>query len=139
MLLTLLQSQGSTPPSPTVGGMGFEMGGSEPRKYREVSFKPILQRVLEAKAPKVKPKKERAAKRAKSIEQEAAIALINGANEQALARLELEWRLQKPYIPPQAQGIPLDELFAAQVAFRIAQMQLMDDDDEEAVIAILLS
>jgi len=139
MLLTLLQSQGSTPPSPSAGGMGFEIGGSEPRKYRETSFKPVLQRVLEAKAPKVKPKKERAAKRAKTIEQQAAIAVTSGIEEPAYLRLFLEWKLQQPYIPPQAQGIPLDEMFAAQVAFRIAQMQLMDDDDEEAVIAILLS
>lgn len=119
--------------------MGFEMGGSTGRAYREVSFKPVLQRVLEAKAPKVRPKKERAAKRAKTIEQQAAIAVTSGIEEPAYLRLFLEWKLQQPYIPPQAEGIPLDELFAAQVAFRIAQMQLMDDDDEEAIIAILLS
>lgn len=139
MLLVLFQSQGDPPdPVPAGSSMGFEMGGAS-RVYRETSFKPVLQRVLEAKAPKVKPKKERAAKRAKTIEQQAAIAVTSGIEEPAYLRLFLEWKLQQPYIPPQAQKIPLDEMFAAQVAFRIAQMQLMDDDDEEAVIAILLS
>ncbi len=136
MLLTLLQSQGAAPVEPPRLA-GFEMGGG--RTYRETSFKPILQRVLEAKAPKVKPRKERAAKRAKTIEQQAAIAVVNGTSEQALTKLQREWAQQKPFIPQQAQGIAMDELFAAQVAFRIAQMQLMDDDDEDAILAILLS
>ena len=136
MLLTLLQNR---EPAPAGGGRlaGFEMAGGG--VYRETSFKPILQRVLEAKAPKVKPTKERAAKRAKAIEQKAAIAVVNGGNEQALRALEQEWREQRPFIPAQARGIPMDELFAAQIAFRIAQMQLLDDDDEDAITAILLS
>lgn len=136
MLLTLLQSQGAAPVAPPRLA-GFEMVGG--KAYRETSFKPILQRVLEAKAPKVKPPKERAAKRAKAIEQKAAIAVVNGGNEQMLKALEQEWREQRPFIPVQARGIPIDELFAAQIAFRIAQLQLLDDDDEDAITAILLS
>lgn len=136
MLLTLLQNRGGVPVEDSRTA-GFEMGGG--RAYRETSFKPILQRVLEAKAPKVKPQKERAAKRAKTIEQQAAILVANGGDEKRLLSLEKEWLAQKPYIPEKARNIPIDELFAAQVAFRINQMQLLDDDDEEAIIAILLS
>lgn len=140
MLLTLLQNR-SAGLDPSGGGRnaGFVMGGS-PRVAREVYRKPLLQRVLEARAPKVKPKKERAAKRAKDIEIRAAQVVVSGVQGQALEELTREWMAQRPYIPDAAQQIPADELFMAQVAFRINQLQLLRlKDDEDAIIALLLS
>lgn len=137
MLLTLLQNRSatSTPPNGGGGGAGFSMGGT-----REVYHKPILQRVLEARAPKVKPTKERAAKRAKDIEVRAAQIVVSGAQPSVLEQMTREWMAQRPYIPQKAQGIPLEDLFLAQVAFRIQQLDLLkDQDDEEAIIALLLS
>lgn len=137
MLLTLLQNRSaiSTPPNGGGGGAGFSMGGA-----REVYRTPILQRALEARAPKVKPAKERAAKRAKDIEVRAAQIVVSGAQPSMLEQMTREWMAQRPYIPPKAQGIPLEDLFLAQVAFRIQQLDLLkDQDDEEAIIALLLS
>lgn len=136
MLLTLLQNSASAS-TPVDGGWraGFVMGGAQ-----EVYRKPILQRVLEARAPKVKPVKERAAKRAKDIEVRAAQIVVSGAQPSMLEQMTREWMAQRPYIPPKAQGIPLEDLFLAQVAFRIQQLDLLkDQDDEEAIIALLLS
>lgn len=140
MLLTLLQNRSDTPPQPGGGSnAGFVMGGGQ-RLAREVYRKPLLQRVLEARAPKVKPPKERAAKRAKDIEIRAAQIVVSGVEGGALDQLAREWAAQRPYIPPKAQDIPINDLFLAQVAFRIQQLRLLDEmDEEEAIIALLLS
>lgn len=140
MLLTLLQNRSDTPPQPSGGSnAGFVMGGGQ-QVAREVYRKPLLQRVLEARAPKVKPPKERAAKRAKDIEVRAAQIAVQGIDTQAIDRLAREWAAQKPYIPESAQSIPLQDLFYAQIAFRIAQLgMLQEQDEEEAIITLLLS
>lgn len=134
MLLTLLQNRTITPPVSPGGRVGgFSMGG-----VRETSFKPVLQRALEARAPKVKPPKERAAKRAKAIEQKAAIAVVQGLPEPDLMVLMRDWYAQKPYIPPQAAQYEPMDLFLSQIGFRIQQMQLLEDDEED-IIALLLA
>lgn len=140
MLLTLLQNRSAgTDPSGGGRNAGFVMGGAS-RIAREVYRKPLLQRVIETRAPKVKPPKERAAKRAKDIEVRAAQIVVSGVEGQGIDQLAKEWAAQRPYIPETAQQIPMEDLFLAQVAFRINQLQLLQKKDEEdAIIALLLS
>lgn len=136
---------------PTVGApapeparnAGFELGP------RFVSFKPLLQRILEARAERrVKPAKERAAKRAKVIEVQAAeLVLQDDGAEARFRELMAGWLAQRPVIPPVVTQVDPMQLFMAQVAFRIQQMQaeeqararLVAQDEEEALIALLLA
>jgi hypothetical protein len=135
---------GTPAPAPARLG-GYELSGA-----REVSFKPLMQRVLEARSAKrVKPAKERAQKRAKVIEVEAAqVALEDGA-EARFRELMDSWLAQRPVMP---RGLDPQQLFLAQVAFRIQQMQAEQQaravverqiaaqiDEEEALIALLLA
>ncbi|OUM01757.1 hypothetical protein A8M77_14440 [Variovorax sp. JS1663] len=132
-------------PQPAPGGMGFEMVGG----VREVSFKPLLQRVLDARAERrVKPAKERAQKRAKAFEVEAArLVLEDDGAEMRFRDLMAGWLAQRPVLPPMFDRLDPMQLFMAQVAFRIQQMQaeeqararLADQDEEEALLALLLA
>jgi len=131
-------------------GHGSEIGGNERRRIREVSVKPILQRVLEARSERrVKPAKERQQKRAKAIEQQAAELVLQqpDASEQRLRELMAQWMAQRPVLPFAAS--PMD-LFLSQIAFRLQQMQALetaaallqaaeDEDDEDALIALLMA
>lgn len=150
----------SPPGAAPAGGTGLQGGfdvdiGQQPsprQRPREVYRKPILQRVLEERYPKVKPKKERAQRRAKNIELEAAALVLEKpiAGESRFAELARQWMRQGPALPPAlAQVNPLD-LFASQVAFRIRQQQMEDQalqmlaarhaqDEEDALIALLLA
>lgn len=150
----------SPPGAAPAGGTGLQGGfdvdiGQQPsprQRPREVYRKPILQRVLEERYPKVKPKKERAQRRAKNIELEAAALVLEKpiAGESRFAELARQWMRQGPALPPAlAQVNPLD-LFASQVAFRIRQQQMGDQalqmlaarraqDEEDALIALLLA
>jgi len=133
-------TQGTPAPEPTRNA-GFEMGGAH-----VVSFKPLLQRILDARAEKrVKPAKERAQKRAKVIEVQAAQAVLQGGEAQ-FGELMAQWLAQRPVLPQ--PGLDLRELFMAQVGFRIRQMQAEEQaraviaaeiDEEEALIALLLA
>ena len=135
-------TQGSPAPEPTRNA-GFELGP------RFVSFKPLLQRILEARAERrVKPAKERAAKRAKVIEVQAAeLVLQDDGAETRFRELMAGWLAQRPVIPPVVAQVDPMQLFMAQVAFRIQQMQaeeqarvrLAAQDEEEALIALLLA
>lgn len=134
-------TQGS--PAPGAAGKGFEMGG---RRIAERNFKPLLQRVLERRYPRVKPAKERAARRAKAIEQTAAQLVAD--DPQNLARFDAlmqQWMAERPVAPP---GLDLSALFEAQVGFRLRQLQLEQQArqaladaqarDEEDALALLL-
>lgn len=133
-------TQGTTLP-PRLGG--FEAGGA-----REVSFKPLMQRILEARNEKrVKPAKERAAKRAKVIEVQAAQVALEDGGEARFRALMQQWLAQRPVIPA-GSGLEAQLAFMAQVAFRIQQMQAEEQaravlaaqiDEEEALIALLLA
>lgn len=134
------------PPGPPPAAGGFVMGPSPaPRpRAQERHFKPLLQRVLEAKAPRVKPAKERAAARAKAIELQAAELILENGNQARFDQLRAQWEAQRPVVPATIQQ-PLDALFLAQVAFRLQQMGALEAlrrrqiDDEEAVLALLLA
>lgn len=148
MLLTLLQNR-TAEASPGTGGSstsgslgGFVMGGGGSpggSRIREAYVKPILQRMMELRAPKVRPAKERAAKRTKAIEIEAARAIVESDGEAELSGFIREWKAQRPVVPEKAQQIPMDDLFLAQVAFRIRQLNMLADDEEDAIIALLLA
>lgn len=134
------------PPGPPPASGGFVMGPSPaPRpRAQERHFKPLLQRVLEAKAPRVKPAKERAAARAKAIEVQAAELILEDGSQARFDQLRAQWEAQRPVVPATVQQ-PLDALFLAQVAFRLQQMGALEAlrrrqiDDEEAVLALLLA
>lgn len=114
---------------------GFEMVGGA----REVSIKPLLQRVMEARAPRVKPRKPAARKAAREIEYEAAELLSNKdtGGEQAFYLLMQQWLAFSPRLPQYA-GVSAEQLFMAQVAMRIEQIRRFEQDEEDAVIALLM-
>ncbi|WP_162594129.1 hypothetical protein [Variovorax sp. PBL-E5] len=130
-----------TPAPPATRFGGFEMACP-----REVSFKPLSQRILEARNERrVKPAKERAAKRAKAIEVEAAFVALDTGNQARFQTLMAQWLAQRPVLPP---AVEPSALFLAQVLFRIQQMQAEEAlrarlraqrDEEEALIALLLT
>lgn len=141
---------GDEPPPAPGGGMGFEMGGDE-RRVRTTYRKPLLQRILEERYPRVKPKKERAQRRAKAIEVQAAeLVLEEPNNEAGFAALARRWQEERPFVPPALARVDPMQLFAAQVAFRLRQQQQEAQalailaakrarDDEDALIALLLA
>lgn len=110
---------------------GFEMG----RGIREVSFKPLLQRIREARQAKVKPAQKNAQKRARIIEIEAAHVALEHGGESEFKVLMGKWLAQSPVVTAQARRIDSYELFMAQVALRIAAIE---QDEEDAVIALLM-
>lgn len=146
-----------------IGGLkgGFDVdtgptrrrGAQDERKPAQIVYrKPILQRVLEERYPKVKPKKERAQRRAKNIELEAAALVLEKpiTGESRFAELGRQWMRQGPVLPSALAQINPMDLFAAQVAFRIRQQQMEDQalrmlaarraqDEEDALIALLLA
>lgn len=138
---------GGTPAS--TGFPGFEVDQRAPRRLPERSVKPMLVRAMERRLPKVAPPKERAAKRAKVIEFEAAAALLDGATACDIAPLLQQWEAQRPYIPPKLEAVPTLDLFLSNVAFRVEQaqaskaaheaLQRARRQDEDALIAILLA
>ncbi len=96
----------------------------------------------------MKPAKERAAKRAKVIEVQAAeLVLQHDGAEERFRELMAGWLAQRPVIPSVVAEVDPMQLFMAQVAFRIQQMQaeeqararLAAQDEEEALIALLLA
>jgi hypothetical protein len=134
---------GDAPEPPASSAGGFEMGGG--RRVREVYRKPLLQRILDARYPRVKPRGERAQKRAKAIENEGADLVLEGSPTFAdLEELAAQWMAQGPVMP----SGPVDPLavYLAQVAFRLRQRQaeieaaaLRQRQDEEAILVLLLA
>lgn len=134
---------GAAPEPPASSAGGFEMGGG--RQVREVYRKPLLQRILDARYPRVKPRGERAQKRAKAIENEGADLVLEGSPTFAdLEELAAQWMAQGPVMP----SVAVDPLavYLAQVAFRLRQRQaeieaaaLRQRQDEEAILVLLLA
>jgi len=139
---TSTMTTGGVAPEPPASGGGFEMG---PRRVREVYRKPLLQRILDARYPRVKPRGERAQKRAKAIENDGADLVLDGSPTFAdLEELAAQWMAQGPVMP----SGPVDPLavYLAQVAFRLRQRQaeieaaaLRQRQDEEAILVLLLA
>ena len=133
--------QGDAPGRPIVE---FVQGAG--RTIRQVTHQPLLQRILaQRRAERYKPSRERAAKRAKVIEVQAAQTVLDGGGEASFRALMNEWLEQRPVLPI---AEPPSQAFMAQVAFRIQQMQQEQQalaalaarqDDEDAVIALLLA
>jgi len=143
-----------TPPTWPIGsgiaptGMAeIEVDVRAPRRRRipERNFKPLLQRVLEAKYQRVKPAKERAQRRAKAIEQDAAQLIADEPqNEERFRALMAQWQDERPVLPAVADP---RAVFEAQVGFRLRQLELVQQaraalqrerDDEDAIAALLL-
>lgn len=130
----------------TVIGKGFEMGG---RAAREVSIKPLLRRILderaaraeEAAAPEVKLATKEKRQRARLLEKVAArVAIADEPNaEQRFLALMQQWTQLEPAIQPGALGAAVDQYtaFMSRVADQVARIQ--QQDEEEAVLVLLLS
>jgi hypothetical protein len=109
----------------------------------------MLVRAMERRLPKVAPQKERAAKRAKVIEFEAAAMLLDGATARDIAPLLQQWEAQRPYIPQKLAELPTLDLFLSNVGFRVEQAQAQkaaldaiataSRQDEDALLALLLA
>jgi len=94
-----------------------------------------------AQAAALKFKNRKLRKRAKAIEVKAAELFIAEPNNESKFRdLMREWANQQP---EQVEGFdPLEELFAAQIAFQIQQIReqiAREEDEEEAILAILFA
>ena len=146
MLLTLFQNNLQTagvvepPPAPTPagGGFGFEMSSGG---VRTVSFKPLMQRIREARAgrlARLKPKRKAAQRKAAAIEVKAAELAVAGGNESAFMALMRQWLAQTPMLT-NAPDNEAEQLFLAQVGLRLRQIEQAEQDDEEAVLALLLA
>ena len=144
MLLTLFQNNLQTAgvveppvePTPVGGNFGFEMGG-----VRTVSFKPLMQRIREARAgrlARLKPKRKVAQRKAAAIEIKAAELAVAGGNESAFMALMRQWLAQTPMLI-NAPDIEAEQLFLAQVGLRLRQIEQAEQDDEEAVLALLFA
>lgn len=127
-----LTASGGDAPAGRNGGAEFTKGrGPVPTR----SFTPILQRMLEARGRKVKPQGERRQVRAKTIEVEAADAILDGADEQAMRDAMARWLAQGIVLPAGAD--PLD-LFLAQVLFRLQQRRIAEQQAEDMAVRAAL-
>lgn len=141
-------------PPVTQSPHGFEIGGKgrkknakvgEKRELREVSIKPIFQRILEERreiseeiAKSIVPAKKNARKKARQVEKEAVQAVLEGNDLKFFDLLE-KWVSYKPVLPkPDVAGaLTAYEAFAAQVALQVRQIQ--EQDDERAIMALIES
>lgn len=133
---------------------GSDIGGGDGRRYFR-NFKPLAQRLREAREAKLEPVKApptRAARRAKAIEKEAAaLAEQFPEDENLFAGLFERWAQETagyaPFVPGQLDPMAL---FLAQVAYRQRQAEMqqiaeammraqIEADDEAAIIALLLA
>ncbi|AMM22997.1 hypothetical protein [Variovorax sp. PAMC 28711] len=149
MLLLLFAGLGGVvPPTPDPGAgpvVEFTIGGA-PRYRRDPNHIPILQRALAAKADRfVKPAHDRAQRRAKAIEVEAAELVLEQpeAAEQSFAQLVDRWLAERPVMPAATDP---SQQFLAQIALRIQQINAQAEAaelmrrmrDESDVLALLL-
>lgn len=120
-------------------------GGTISAQVREVEWRfnnPLLQRIKDANARRVKPARKAARKIAVAIEYEAAELALSGGGEDKFRELLRTWTLQKPVIND--PGVDIEQLFMAQVALKLesVQNQLIKraaEDEEDSIIAILLA
>ena len=111
--------------------LGFEING-----IPTVSFKPLLQRIKEARAERIKPAKKSARRKARVIEGQAVDLVLSGGGESAFNELMRQWVRQEPVLPAQP-SINLEQLFMAQVAIHIRRIE--EQDEEDALIALLVA
>lgn len=136
---------GGDAPLPPSGMAEIEVDVRKPRRYGRKAVKPLLQRVLDAKYPRVKPAKERAQRRAKAIEQDAAQLIADQPqNEARFNALMQQWHEERPVLPA---DVDPRVAFEAQVGFRLRQLELVQQaraayerqrDDEDAIAVLLL-
>lgn len=120
-------------PVVSTGNLGFQLGG-----IREVTHKRLMDRIIEARAERIKPASKRARKRAQVIEVQAAEIAKTG-NEARFFELLDQWIAEKPQIP-EAPGIDVAQLFMAQVAMQLRRIeQEQQIDEEEALLVLLLT
>jgi hypothetical protein len=136
-------------PPATPSPHGFEMGGTDDttkrkRQVPEVSRKPLLQRIIEARAEAAiqqviaKPAKKNAKKRAQAIEQQAAELAVSGGQESEFFALLEKWLQQTPVYVDSGQKVAendTSQLFMAQVALKVAAMQELED--ERMIISLI--
>jgi hypothetical protein len=129
---------GQSGPASESGG-----GSSEGRKRQPfVSFKPLLKRVMEARAKKLRPPKA-VREQVRAIEVQAAQQVLSGSGEEAFRALMRQWQaIAQPRLDAGQQDVDAEQLFMAQIAMRIRAMEyekrLQEEEDEE-VLALLLA
>lgn len=126
----------AAPPAPSGD---WVLNGGSGRRIASAGFNPLLRRILAAQSdqPEVKLKKK-ARKQARVIEVEAAEVALSSGNEEQFRALMAQWVAQTPPALPEAPSVDLQQLFMAQVAMRVRQIEAFEQDEEEALIALLL-
>lgn len=136
-------------PPATPSPHGFEIRGDKDtsarkRQVPEVSRKPLLQRIMEARAEAAiqqviaKPAKKNARKRAQDLEQKAAQLAVSGGQESEFFALLEKWLQQTPVYVDSGQKVAENdtaEIFMAQVALKVAAMQELED--ERMIISLI--
>lgn len=131
--MSLLLALVGTTPAPPAAGREIEW------VFVETVFDKIRKK---AQAAALKFKNRTLRRRAKAIEVKAAELFIAEPDnaETKFRALMREWAEQQP---EQVQGFdPLEELFAAQIAFQIQQIRAQiafEEDEEEAILALLMA
>lgn len=127
---------GSTEPGRNAGSV---ISAGRPRRF--VTHKPLLQRVLEARAKKLNPPKVVRAK-VRAIEVEAAQEVLAGGGEEEFRALLARWKAQvQPKLETAPQEIDPEQLFMAQVAMRIRALEYerqLEQEEEDEILALLL-
>lgn len=129
MSLLLALVGGSAPSSPLRAGVEF------------VSIKPLIQKIKEKYQDKVASVKanRKTRRQIKVIEVAAAqLAASDQITDAKFDQLLAEWSKFEPYIEG-APEVDLKSLFMAQIAFRLRQIEQTEQDEEEAIIALLLA
>lgn len=126
----LLALVGGSAPSPSLrAGVEF------------VSIKPLIKRIKEKYQDKLASiKANRATRRQiKAIEVAAAkLASDDSITDTRFNELLAEWSKFEPYIE-NAPEIDLISLFMAQIALRLQQLEQTEQDEEEAILALLMA
>lgn len=124
--------------APATSGDWVVNGGSG-RRVANAGFNPLLRRILAARADQeALPLKKKARKQARVIEVQAAEVALSSGNEEDFRALMAQWVAQTPPALPEAPSVDLQQLFMAQVAMRVRQIEAFEQDEEEALIALLL-
>lgn len=129
MSLLLALVGGSAPSSSLRAGVEF------------VSIKPLIQKIKEKYQDKVASVKanRKTRRQIKVIEVAAAqLAASDQITDAKFDQLLTEWSKFEPFIEG-APEVDLKSLFMAQIAFRLRQIEQTEQDEEEAIIALLLA
>ena len=131
LLLRILLERTSAPQpsSPLRAGVEF------------VSIKPLIQKIKEKYQDKVASVRanRKTRRQIKVIEVAAAqLAASDQITDAKFDQLLAEWTKFEPFIEG-APEVDLKSLFMAQIAFRLRQIEQTEQDEEEAIIALLLA